>query len=46
MNAFDWKPSIDFKSGLEDTIKWYVENEWWWSEILETKYHMDRQGNK
>ncbi len=46
MNAFDWKPSIEFKSGLEDTIKWYVENEWWWSEILETKYHMDRQGNK
>ncbi len=25
-----WKPIIDIKTGLENTIKWYKENEKWW----------------
>lgn len=28
--SLDWKPGIDFERGMEDTIKWYSENEWWW----------------
>ncbi len=28
-----WKPEVDFDKGLEMTIKWYVENRWWWEKI-------------
>ena len=27
---FGWKPKYDFKDGLEKTINWYHDNEWWW----------------
>ena len=37
-----WKPLYtDFKSGLENTIKWYKENQGWWKptkQITEAKY--------
>jgi dTDP-glucose 4,6-dehydratase len=37
-----WEPKYtDFRKGLEDTIKWYRENEWWWrpqKEATEAKY--------
>ena len=46
LKTFNWKPKIEFKNGLEETVNWYVENEWWWSEILDSKYQMNRQGNK
>ena len=29
-NLFDWKPKIDFREGLEETINWYRNNESWW----------------
>lgn len=25
-----WKPKYDFDAWLENTVKWYEENEWWW----------------
>ncbi len=29
-----WEPSIDFEIGLEDTVKWYRENEGWWRKLI------------
>ena len=29
-----WKPEIDFEKGLAETVKWYKENEWWWSPLI------------
>lgn len=29
----NWKPLIDFKSGLEETIKWYKDNIAWWQKL-------------
>jgi len=26
-----WKPATPFNQGLESTVKWYVENEKWWT---------------
>jgi len=26
----DWKPRIPFKTGLENTVKWYIKNKSWW----------------
>ncbi|MCD6462437.1 MAG: dTDP-glucose 4,6-dehydratase [Thermotogae bacterium] len=25
---------VDFEKGLEKTVRWYVENSWWWKKIL------------
>jgi len=25
---------VDFEEGLEKTVRWYVENSWWWKKIL------------
>ena len=37
-----WRPKhTDFSDGLEQTIAWYRENEWWWrpaKEATETRY--------
>lgn len=29
---FDWRPEVNFKQGLFDTVLWYVENEEWTKE--------------
>ena len=28
-----WKPVVDFDTGLRETIRWYRDNDWWWSKI-------------
>ncbi len=30
-----WKPELDFKFAMQETIRWYVENEGWWRTIKE-----------
>lgn len=31
--ALGWKPQFDFDVGLQATVNWYRENEWWWRKI-------------
>lgn len=33
-----WKPVVDFKSGLQETIDWYRRNESWWRRIKSGEY--------
>lgn len=28
-----WKPRYDFDQALSETVKWYVNNEWWWKPL-------------
>jgi dTDP-glucose 4,6-dehydratase len=35
IRAMGWAPQHDFAQGLADTVKWYIENEWWWRPIKE-----------
>ena len=28
-----WERQYNFDTGLEETIKWYLDNEWWWRKI-------------
>jgi len=28
-----WKAQENFDTGIEKTIKWYLENEWWWGPL-------------
>lgn len=39
-----WRAQEDFESGIEKTIGWYLDNEWWWRPIREQKYAGDRLG--
>ncbi len=34
-----WEPSTSFSVGIEKTIKWYLEHEIWWREILSGEYN-------
>ena len=39
-----WKPEQDFESGLEHTVRWYLENPAWISRIQSGKYRGERLG--
>ncbi|CDZ32608.1 DTDP-glucose 4,6-dehydratase [Neorhizobium galegae bv. officinalis] len=28
-----WKAEENFDTGIEKTVKWYLENEWWWAPL-------------
>ncbi|MDP3260717.1 MAG: GDP-mannose 4,6-dehydratase, partial [Thermodesulfovibrionales bacterium] len=30
-----WRPSVKIEEGLEMTIRWYKDNEWWWKPLKE-----------
>jgi len=44
--ALGWKPRFDFESGLEHTIRWYLDNEAWWRPIRDRAYAGQRLGTK
>jgi dTDP-glucose 4,6-dehydratase len=31
----NWKPRRSFNEGLDETIRWYVDNQPWWQPLLE-----------
>ncbi len=33
-----WEPRVGFEEGLERTVRWYEDNEWWWSPIRSGEY--------
>jgi len=33
-----WEPQVTFNEGLEDTVRWYVENEGWWRPLKSGEY--------
>ena len=33
-----WLPQIKFADGIKETIRWYVENQQWWKDILAGDY--------
>ena len=33
-----WEPETKFEDGIDKTIKWYLENETWWKEIVSGDY--------
>lgn len=39
-----WTPRETFESGLEKTIQWYLDNEWWWRPIRSGTYAGERLG--
>jgi dTDP-glucose 4,6-dehydratase len=41
-----WSPSETFESGIDRTIRWYLDNEAWWRPILGGAYAGERLGLK
>ena len=41
-----WIPKESFKSGIEKTINWYLENSKWWEKIQKKTYNQNRLGLK
>jgi dTDP-glucose 4,6-dehydratase len=39
-----WSPQIAFEGGLEATVRWYLDNRWWWAPLREQKYAGERLG--
>jgi dTDP-glucose 4,6-dehydratase len=40
----NWSPRESFESGLERTVRWYLENRTWWQPIRERVYGGERLG--
>ncbi|MBL8578938.1 MAG: dTDP-glucose 4,6-dehydratase [Mesorhizobium sp.] len=39
-----WTPAETFETGLERTIRWYIDNDWWWQPIRGGHYAGERLG--
>ena len=40
----DWTPEETFETGLRHTVKWYLSNKDWWSNVLNGSYQLTRIG--
>jgi dTDP-glucose 4,6-dehydratase len=43
-NELRWTPRESFEAGLRKTIRWYLENRWWWEPIWARQYRGERLG--
>jgi dTDP-glucose 4,6-dehydratase len=39
-----WTPQENFETGLEKTVRWYLDNRSWWERILSGVYRTERLG--
>ena len=39
-----WMPSRTFEERLEETVRWYLENRWWWERVRSGAYRGERLG--
>jgi dTDP-glucose 4,6-dehydratase len=48
LEALGWRPAVSFNEGIERTVTWYRENEWWWAPIRSGEYreYYERQYGK
>ena len=38
ISKLGWEPSRRFSEGLQQTVEWYRDNEWWWAPIRSGEY--------
>lgn len=36
VRALGWQPHYDLERALEATVRWYIDNDWWWRPIRES----------
>jgi len=42
--ALGWRPLETFSSGLEKTVRWYLDHGTWWKRVLDGRYRLERIG--
>ena len=42
--ALGWRAEETFDTGIEKTVRWYLDNEWWWRPLREKVYQGERLG--
>lgn len=40
-----WEPRETFETGLEKTVRWYLDNREWWTRVLDRRYRLQRIGH-
>ena len=40
----DWNPKESFTTGIDKTIRWYLDNKAWWKAIQDNTYQQERLG--
>ena len=43
-DELNWSSKVDFQTGLEKTVQWYLANRDWWQELIDTKEASVRRG--
>ena len=43
-NELGWKPLFTFEEALDNTVRWYLNNDDWWAPLIKNKNAMARQG--
>lgn len=38
LRALGWTPLVSWEEGIQKTVNWYKENEWWWRKIKEGEF--------
>lgn len=46
IKSLGWKPEKPFEVRLEETVKWFKENAWWWRPLKENRPNVDRNAQK
>ena len=41
--VFGWRPALHLHEGLGRTVRWYLENRWWWQEIRKSGFEDSRR---
>jgi dTDP-glucose 4,6-dehydratase len=39
-----WRAEMTFDTGIERTVRWYLDNEWWWRPLRDKVYGGERLG--
>lgn len=46
LRSLGWNREHSVEEGLEKTVKWYQENEWWWKPLKKGRPNVDRTAQK
>jgi dTDP-glucose 4,6-dehydratase len=41
IRALGWEPTHSCEEAIEKTVRWYVDNEWWWRPIKSGKHYQE-----
>jgi dTDP-glucose 4,6-dehydratase len=41
IKALGWKTRHNFEQAVEATVRWYVDNEWWWRKIKDGRHYRE-----